>query len=138
MGFKSLVAWSDSQLVISQVNGAYETKVPCLNKYVEKVKGPLENFNHFQLERILWWENDHVDTLAKLASMRMPSAFIQLVKLSLQLKWVSPCVLIRRIVGWILSRCTGRMRALLKDKRQAKKIKKRSSLYYMENDQLHK
>ena len=45
----------------------------CLNKYKEKVKCLLENFGHFQLERIPWSENDRVDALTKLASMRMPN-----------------------------------------------------------------
>ena len=56
---------------MSQVNRVYKTKVPCPNKYMEKVKDILENFGHFQLERISQLENDCIDALAKLASMRM-------------------------------------------------------------------
>ena len=54
------------------VNGTYEAKVPCLNKYVEKVKGILKSFNHFELERIPQLKNDCTDTLTKLASIRIP------------------------------------------------------------------
>ena len=52
MGVKSLTARSDLQLVVGHVNRTYETKVPCLNKYMEKVKAFLGNFDHFKLERI--------------------------------------------------------------------------------------
>ena len=46
LSVKSLVARSDSQLVVSQVNKMYETKVPCLAKYLEKFKSLLESFDH--------------------------------------------------------------------------------------------
>ena len=44
-----------------------------LNKYLEKVKAFLDNFNQFDLERIPRLENDHVDALAKLACIKAPS-----------------------------------------------------------------
>ena len=70
LGVKSLIAKSDLQLVISWVNGTYETKVPCLAKYLEKLKGLLESFEHFKLERILGSKNDHVNSFTKLVSIR--------------------------------------------------------------------
>ena len=73
IGVKSLVAQSNSQLIISQVNGPYETRLPCLNKYIRKVKRPLEKFDHFETDKIPQFEKDHTDALAKLASMRMPN-----------------------------------------------------------------
>ena len=71
MGVKSLRAKNDSQLVVSQVNGVYETKVAYLSKYLEHVRMLLVKFDQFQLERIPRAENDHADTLAKLASMKL-------------------------------------------------------------------
>ena len=38
LGVKSLVLKSDSQLIVGQVSDTYEMKVPCLGKYLEKVK----------------------------------------------------------------------------------------------------
>ena len=38
LGVKSLIDKSDSQLVVNHVNEAYETNVPCLIKYLDKVK----------------------------------------------------------------------------------------------------
>ena len=35
MGVRSLKAKSDLQLVVDQVNNTYETKVSCLDKYLE-------------------------------------------------------------------------------------------------------
>ena len=52
MGVKSLTVKNDLQLVVSQVNGTFKTKVPYLNKYLEKVKALLGNLDHFELERI--------------------------------------------------------------------------------------
>ena len=63
MGIKSLTAKSDSQLVVNQVNGAYETKVPFLNRYLEKVKMLIVGFDQFKLEKIPKVKNDHVDAL---------------------------------------------------------------------------
>ena len=52
MDVKSLRAKSDSQLVISQVNRVYETKVPHLSKRLKHVRTLLVGFEQFQLERI--------------------------------------------------------------------------------------
>ena len=41
----------------------YETTVPYLTKYMEKVKSLLESFDHFELKRIPWSENDHANSL---------------------------------------------------------------------------
>ena len=53
IGAKSLTTRNNSQLVVGQVNKMYEIKVSFLAKYMEKLKGLLENFEHFKLERIL-------------------------------------------------------------------------------------
>ena len=84
MGVRSLKAKSDSQLIISQVNGMYETKVPFLNKYLEKVRRLLESFDHFELERISQLENDRIDAFTKLANMKLSNenrSIIQLIML---------------------------------------------------------
>ena len=63
LGVNSLIVRNISQLFIGQVNGTYDTKVPYLAKYLEKVKGPLENFDHFKFERILQLEIDCINSL---------------------------------------------------------------------------
>ena len=50
MSVKSLTTRSNSLLVIGQIKKMYETKVPCLNKYLEKIKAFLGKFNHFELK----------------------------------------------------------------------------------------
>ena len=57
-------------MVVNQVNGTYKKKVPCLTKYLEIVKGFLKSFEHFELERILWLENNQADALAKFIRMK--------------------------------------------------------------------
>ena len=70
IGIKPLIAKSDSQFIVDEVNKTYETKVPCLNRCLKKVKGQLENFDHFELEKISQLENNHANALVKLMSMK--------------------------------------------------------------------
>lgn len=96
-------------MIVSQVNGTYETKVPCLNRYSKKVKGLLRNFNHFELERTLWLENNHANALAQLASIKASNgnqSVIQSIMLAPSIK------------AYLKSE------TLHEDKRQAMKIKK--------------
>ena len=67
-GAKKINACSDSQLIVSQVNGDYEATHPVMVKYLAAVKkeaGDLEDFHVSQIPRS---ENSQADALSKLAS----------------------------------------------------------------------
>ncbi|KAJ1386751.1 Ribonuclease H-like superfamily [Sesbania bispinosa] len=61
---------SDSQLVVSQVNGKYQVKEPLLLKYLEIVKGLFHCFLATKIHHIPRERNARVDVLSKLASTR--------------------------------------------------------------------
>nr|XP_009421106.1 PREDICTED: uncharacterized protein LOC104000717 [Musa acuminata subsp. malaccensis] len=59
---------TDSQLVAEQLNGGYEARDPTMAKYLAQVKNLTAKFLHFTLFNVPRGENEHADTLAKLAS----------------------------------------------------------------------
>ncbi|CAA7045902.1 unnamed protein product [Microthlaspi erraticum] len=50
---RKLHAYSDSQLVTSQYHGEYETKPERMKAYLKVVRELTEQFDHFELTRIL-------------------------------------------------------------------------------------
>ena len=81
MGVKSLVAKSNSQFVVKKFNRMYKIEVPYLAKYFGKVKGLLENFEHFEVERILQLENDYINALVKLVTMKTSNGNQSIIRL---------------------------------------------------------
>ncbi|GKV02679.1 hypothetical protein SLEP1_g15077 [Rubroshorea leprosula] len=65
---KRLQIYSDSQLVVNQINSMCEVIDPTLAKYVTAVSELKNHFKKFQLTKISRAENEHVDSLSKLAS----------------------------------------------------------------------
>ncbi|GKV49673.1 hypothetical protein SLEP1_g56411 [Rubroshorea leprosula] len=65
---KRLQIYSDSQLVVNQINSMCEVIDPILAKYVAAVSELKNRFERFQLTKIPRAENEHVDSLSKLAS----------------------------------------------------------------------
>ena len=59
-----LIIWSDSQLVVGQVNVEYESKDPRMAKYVTLVKQHLAGFSTWKLEHVPRGPNERADTLA--------------------------------------------------------------------------
>lgn len=68
MKINHLIAYSDSQLVVNQVNNIYQAKEERMNNYLQLVKEKLKNFGHIQVEQILRTQNGHADALARLAT----------------------------------------------------------------------
>jgi len=68
MGAQSLVAKSDSQLVIGQVTGEYQAKDPQMVAYLRYVKVLKGAFAAFELVHVPREQNARADLLAKLAS----------------------------------------------------------------------
>ncbi|GKV01449.1 hypothetical protein SLEP1_g14000 [Rubroshorea leprosula] len=65
---KCLQICNDSQLVVNQVNSMCEVADPILGKYVTAVSELKNHFEKFQLPKIPRAENEHADSLSKLAS----------------------------------------------------------------------
>ncbi|KAL0315002.1 UNVERIFIED_CONTAM: hypothetical protein Scaly_2899500 [Sesamum calycinum] len=67
-GAKYLRAYSDSQLVVNQVNGDYETKGEKMIQYLNLIRTLCQEFERFELQRVPRSNNEEADQLAKLAS----------------------------------------------------------------------
>ena len=63
-----LIIWSDSQLVVGQVNAEYESRDPRMAKYVTLVKQRLASFSAWKLEHVPRDCNERADALAALAT----------------------------------------------------------------------
>jgi len=68
MGARSLLAKSDSQLVIGQVTGEYQAKDPQMAAYLRYVEVLKRAFTAFELVHVPREQNARADLLAKLAS----------------------------------------------------------------------
>ncbi|KAL0462882.1 UNVERIFIED_CONTAM: hypothetical protein Slati_0175800 [Sesamum latifolium] len=67
-GARHLLAYSDSQLIVKQVEGTYEAKEENMIQYLRQIAELKTSFDCFQLIQILREENVKVDCLSKLAS----------------------------------------------------------------------
>ncbi|KAL0462544.1 UNVERIFIED_CONTAM: hypothetical protein Slati_0142000 [Sesamum latifolium] len=67
-GVKHLLAYSDSQLVVKQVEGTYEAKEESMIQYLQQIADLKTKFHHFQIIQIPREENAKADSLSKLAS----------------------------------------------------------------------
>ncbi|XP_022866582.1 uncharacterized protein LOC111386359 [Olea europaea var. sylvestris] len=70
MQVRRLLASSDSQLVVSQVNGNFTTKDSSMVAYLKLVLDVVPHFERFELIQFPCLENTHADALSKLASSK--------------------------------------------------------------------
>ena len=68
MGGKSVKVFSNSRLVVSQVNGEFEAKDERMQGYLSQVKCLQSEFDSFNLLHIPRNDNAHADSLAMLAT----------------------------------------------------------------------
>ncbi|XP_056698482.1 uncharacterized protein [Spinacia oleracea] len=67
-GAEEILALSDSQLIVSQVNGTYEAREPTMVKYMQAVHQEVEPLKSFEVRQVPRSENNQADALSKLAS----------------------------------------------------------------------
>ncbi|KAL0449479.1 UNVERIFIED_CONTAM: hypothetical protein Slati_1504300 [Sesamum latifolium] len=67
-GAKHLIAYSDSQLIVKQVEGTYEAKEENKIQYLQQIAELKTSFDYFQLIQIPREENVKADCISKLAS----------------------------------------------------------------------
>ncbi|KAL0278040.1 UNVERIFIED_CONTAM: Retrovirus-related Pol polyprotein from transposon, partial [Sesamum radiatum] len=67
-GARHLLAYSDSQLVVEQVEGTYEAKEESMIQYLQQIADLKTKFHHFQTIQIPREENAKADSLSKLTS----------------------------------------------------------------------
>ncbi|KAL0402054.1 UNVERIFIED_CONTAM: Ribonuclease HI [Sesamum latifolium] len=67
-GASHLLAYSNSQLIVKQVNGEYKAKEESMVQYLQQIEELKIKFKSFQLQQIPREENVKADSLSKLAS----------------------------------------------------------------------
>ncbi|XP_075640334.1 uncharacterized protein LOC142612095 [Castanea sativa] len=68
LGAKEVEVYSDSLLVVNQVQRNFEAKDPQMIEYLQLVKQTMGNFSNVKVERVARGQNRHTDSLAMLAS----------------------------------------------------------------------
>ncbi|GAV89853.1 RVT_3 domain-containing protein [Cephalotus follicularis] len=69
MGEENVRVYSDSQLVLNQLDGSYEARELLMARYLNKVKNIVKQFRAFKIIQIPRESNLQADTLSKLATM---------------------------------------------------------------------
>ena len=68
LGGRSINMFSDSRLVVGQVNGELEARDERMQEYLVQVKRLQARFNYFSLMHVSKSENTHADSLVTLAT----------------------------------------------------------------------
>lgn len=86
VGVKAVKCRSNSQLVIGQVRGAFQTREPHLTRYLCIVNSLVFEFEKFEIEHISRDKNSRADLLSKLASTKTPGGHKTVIQETLS-KW---------------------------------------------------
>jgi ribonuclease HI len=82
LGATELDALNDSQLIVGQVNGDYEAKERCMQRYLHLARHQISQFREVRLSRIPREQNTEADQLAKSASSSIADDKIKVVQQS--------------------------------------------------------
>ena len=67
LGAKEVEVYSDSRLVVNQVQGRFEAKDPRMMEYLRLVKQTMDRFLNIKVDQVAKGQNWHADSLATLA-----------------------------------------------------------------------
>ncbi|XP_024032036.1 uncharacterized protein LOC112094694 [Morus notabilis] len=134
--------FSDSQLIVNQVKGQYQTRDEKMAAYLKKVKETLEKLSAYDIQQVPRVENSNADALARLATskdaellrlvpvevLKAPSTKgkPEVLSLSHQPSWKDP------IVKYLLDS------GLPEDKQHAKRLRYQASRFTMHDDILYR
>ncbi|XP_024029260.1 uncharacterized protein LOC112093922 [Morus notabilis] len=139
---ENLDIFSDSQLIVNQVKGQYQTRDEKMAAYLKNVKEALEKFTTYDIQQVPRADNSNADALTRLATSR-DADLLNLVPLEvlktmstekwpevapvdLQPSWMDP--IIRYLVSGELP----------EDRRQAQKMKYQAARYTMHDNLLYR
>jgi ribonuclease HI len=92
MDIQKLLVYSDSQLVVQQINAIYEVRKPDLVPYYKAVQRLMNKFEHIHIAHIPRGKNASADALAKLAAaLVLPDGDPAQIKI--EERWLLPAVL---------------------------------------------
>ncbi|KAL5561391.1 hypothetical protein UlMin_031138 [Ulmus minor] len=139
---RHLLIYSDSQLIVNQVNSEYQAKGEKMASYLEKAKELLGQFDTVTITQIPRNENTNADALARLAT-RLEDSLLKTVPLEIldepsidkhqqvdaisdKPTWMDP------IIAYL------RDGTLPQDKFEARRLRYRSARYFLDKDKLRK
>ena len=141
LGGKAVNMFSDSRLVVSQVNGELEARDKRMQDYLDQAKFLQSRFDSFSLLHIPRSGNTHVDSLATLATSSAQS----LPRVILVEDLFKPLVMKREVIhihhvrvgpNWIDPLVLFlKEDILLKEKTKADKIRRNASRFWLSEDQ---
>ncbi|XP_022875748.1 uncharacterized protein LOC111394218 [Olea europaea var. sylvestris] len=142
MKVERLQASSNSQLVVSHVNGKFTTKSNGIVPYLKLVLNLVPYFKRFELVQVPHLENTHADALSKLASSK-DSELLKIVPIE---NLPKPSIFGGKEVMWIEGNPPWMQPiiAYLKDqslppsKNEAKKLRRRAAHFILQNGVLYK
>lgn len=79
LGAMIVLLSSDSQLLISQVNGEYQAREPILQVYLAKVRQLCESFEDIKFQHVPKAEKSQADVLSRLASTKSSNGYCSLI-----------------------------------------------------------
>ena len=68
LGAKEVEIYSNSLLIVNQVQGSFEAKDPWMMEYLQLVKQIVDHFQKVRVIQVAWGQNRHADSLATLVS----------------------------------------------------------------------
>ncbi|XP_022880864.1 uncharacterized protein LOC111398160 [Olea europaea var. sylvestris] len=142
MQVKRVLASSDSQLVVSQVNENFATKDSSMAAYLKLVLDLIPHFERFKLIQVPRLEDTHADALSKLAS----SKDSELLKIVSTERLSKPSISEGEELLWIESNLVWMqpIMAYLKDqslpasRSEARKLRRKAAHFVLQEDVLYK
>ncbi|KAL5565429.1 hypothetical protein UlMin_028593 [Ulmus minor] len=139
---RHLLIYSDSQLIVNQVNSEYQAKGEKMASYLEKAKELLGQFDIVTITQIPRNENTNADALARLAT-GLEDSLLKTVPLEIL---DEPSIDKRQQVDAISDKPTWmdpiiaylRDGTLPQDKFEARRLRYRSARYFLDKDKLRK
>ncbi|GKD80853.1 reverse transcriptase domain-containing protein [Tanacetum coccineum] len=143
MGVKNLQANVDSRLVANQVNGSYVAKESGMVQYLKKVKTLTSNFKEFSIKQVTRSENKKADALSKIASTSFAHLSKQVLVEELHEKSINEKEVLAIVEEeghtWMTPICEYLTKEiLLEDKKKAKAVRRKASMYAVINGTLYK
>ena len=146
MGISNLQVQSDSQLVVNQLQGSYQTRDAKMAAYLELVKKLQSSFEKFSILQVPRTENNHADALANLGAaiqtttpMPIPLVYIQwpatwkdesisqtVAEISVEPNWMTP------IATYLTNG------QLPEDRNEARRVRTKAARFTLHDGQLYK
>ena len=142
LSVENLEAFSDSQLVVSQVNDSYKTNDGRMSSYLSTVKELTEKFQTFKITQIPRGNNELVDSIASFASVALTypcNVELEILDYPSILSAVSSMVQVDDLQSWTTPiLCYLKDGRLPEDMKEEYNIRKRSAKYTLINGEWYR